>query len=61
MGRFLQSEFVRKAREAWRWLRGLQIPVHAAHAGFFLILSLFPTLVLLLTGVPALRASGATA
>ena len=48
MGRFLQSEFVRKGREAWRWLRTLQIPVHAAHAGFFLILSLFPTLVLLL-------------
>jgi len=33
----------------WRQIRRLRIPVHAAHTGYFLILSLFPALVLLLS------------
>ena len=33
----------------WRQLRRLKISLHAAHTGYFLILSLFPTLVLLLS------------
>lgn len=37
-----------RAGGLWRRVTGLRIPVHAAHTGYFLILSLFPTLVLLL-------------
>ena len=33
----------------WQNIRILQIPLHAANTGFFLILSLFPALVLLLS------------
>lgn len=36
------------ARLLLRRVRELEIPVHAAHAGYFIILSVFPTLVLLL-------------
>ncbi len=32
----------------WRRIRDLRIPLYAAHAGYFLILSIFPSLVLLL-------------
>ena len=33
----------------WHQIRSLRIPVHAAHTGYFLILSVFPALVLLLS------------
>ena len=33
----------------WKDVRDLRIPLHAANTGFFLILSLFPALVLLLS------------
>ncbi len=39
---------IRKAREAARFLQPLQIPLHSAYTGFYLILSLFPALLLLL-------------
>ena len=45
---FWRYEGIRRAREAWHWLRQLRISVHAAYAGYFIILSLFPALVLLL-------------
>lgn len=40
---------LRKTLTLWRQLRQLRIPVHAAHTGYFLVLSLFPSLVLLLS------------
>ena len=33
----------------WHQVKSLRIPIHAAHTGYFLILSLFPALVLLLS------------
>ena len=38
-----------KWMDLWRQIRRLRISLHAAHTGYFLILSLFPTLVLLLS------------
>ena len=46
---FPQDGFWGKVWSLWRSLRQLRIPVHAAHAGYFLILSVFPALVLLLS------------
>ena len=40
--------FLRKLRRLLRWLRPMQIPLHSARTSFFLILSLFPSLLLLL-------------
>ena len=37
-----------KIQTLWYRVKSLRIPIHAAHTGYFLILSLFPTLVLLL-------------
>ena len=37
-----------KITTLWHRVKSLRIPIHAAHTGYFLILSLFPTLVLLL-------------
>lgn len=37
-----------KVRDVSDYLRPMQIPLHSAHTGFFLILSLFPCLLLLL-------------
>ena len=37
-----------KVRQLVSYLAALQIPSHAAHAGYFIVLSLFPALVLLL-------------
>lgn len=34
-----------------RWLQGLEIPLHAAYAGYFLVLSLFPALLLVLSSL----------
>ena len=39
---------IRRLRFVARWLRPLGIPLHSAYTGFFLILSLFPSLLLLL-------------
>ncbi len=38
-----------KLRRVGSYLAALKIPAHAAHAGYFLVLSLFPALVLLLS------------
>lgn len=42
------NALLRKARSIAAWLRPMEIPLHSAHTGFFLILSLFPSLLLLL-------------
>ncbi len=41
------NPWVMKAKKVSRFIRPMQIPLHSAYTGFFLILSLFPTLVLL--------------
>ena len=45
---FPKGGLIGRARELWHRVTALRIPIHAAHTGYFLILSLFPTLVLLL-------------
>ena len=44
-GKVLRQE----ALSLWRQIRRLHIPIHAAHTGYFLILSVFPALVLVLS------------
>ena len=41
-------QLIGQIRTITRWLRPLGIPLHSAYTGFFLILSLFPSLLLLL-------------
>ena len=45
---FPKGGIIGKGIALWRRVTALRIPIHAAHTGYFLILSLFPTLVLLL-------------
>ena len=44
----MKSKLVRWAVQLFRQISGLKIPVYASHASFFIVLSLFPSLVLLL-------------
>lgn len=46
---FAKGEWIGRAMALWQVIRDLRIPLHAANTGFFLILSLFPALVLLLS------------
>ena len=46
---FAKSGWIGRAMAFWPVIRDLRIPLHAANTGFFLILSLFPALVLLLS------------
>ena len=45
---FPKGGLVGKALCSWQQIRNLRIPVHAANTGYFLILSVFPALVLIL-------------
>ena len=49
MKEFPKGGLLGQAVGLWRKIRQLGIPLHAANTGFFLILSLFPALVLLLS------------
>ena len=49
MKEFPKGGILGKAMGLWSEIRQLKIPLHAANTGFFLILSLFPALVLLLS------------
>ena len=49
MREFPKGGLIGRAAGFWTEIRRLKIPLHAAHTGFFLILSLFPALVLLLS------------
>lgn len=51
------KELIRRGRRVIGWLGTMKIPVYASHAGFFLVLSVFPLLVLLLS---LLRYTGLT-
>lgn len=42
------GKLLKKLKAAIGYVSGLNIPAHAAHAGYFMVLSLFPMLVLLL-------------
>lgn len=35
----------------WRWVGALNIPMHAANTGYFIVLSVFPALLLVLSGL----------
>ena len=48
MKQLFEKGFWRKAIRLWRQILALNIPLYAANAGFFIVLSLFPALVLLL-------------
>lgn len=48
MADFSQNKLVLKIRRIASYLAALQIPAHAAHACYFIVLSVFPALVLLL-------------
>ena len=48
MKKFPEGGLIGRALQLWCQVRQLRIPIHAANTGYFLILSLFPTLVLLL-------------
>lgn len=45
---FPQGGLIGKAVRLWRWLRELRIPLYAANASFFIVLAVFPGLLLLL-------------
>ncbi len=49
MKEFPKGGLLGKVRNYWRQIRALRIPIHAANTGYFLILSLFPALVLILS------------
>ena len=49
MKEFPKGGIIGKAMGFWQEIRQLKIPLHAANTGFFIILSLFPALVLLLS------------
>lgn len=49
MKKYPQGGLIGKAVQLVRWLAGLNIPLHAANAGYFMVLSLFPALLLALS------------
>ena len=49
MRRFPKGGLLGKAQATWQQIQRLHIPIHAANTGYFLILSLFPALVLILS------------
>lgn len=49
MREFPRGGLIGRAVSAARFVRRLQIPLHAAYTGFFIVLSLFPALLLLLS------------
>ena len=49
MKEFPKGGLLGKVWNYWHQIRALRIPIHAAHTGYFLILSLFPALVLILS------------
>ncbi|MBQ7340966.1 MAG: YihY/virulence factor BrkB family protein [Oscillospiraceae bacterium] len=48
MDRYPKGGLIGRIHQAVTYVTGLKIPVYAANAGYFIVLSLFPTLVLLL-------------
>lgn len=48
MEKLSKNELLRKLYQGFRWISEFRVGLYAAHACFFILLSLFPTLVLLL-------------
>ncbi len=48
MQEFFEKGILGKLTETVRWITGFRVGLYAAHAGYFIVLSLFPSLVLLL-------------
>lgn len=42
---------IRRLYRVGRWVHGLEIPMHAANTGYFIVLSVFPALLLVLSGL----------
>ncbi len=49
MKEFFNKPFFRRLRQFVRYIAALRIPLYASHAGFFIILAVFPALVLLMS------------
>ena len=49
MKRYSEGSFAGKAMQFVQYVAGLHIPLYASHAGFFIVLALFPSLVLLMS------------
>lgn len=47
MKRIPDHRWIKKLQRVLAWLRPMKIPLHAAYTGFFLVLSVFPVLVVL--------------
>ena len=43
-----KNQFMEKCRPLFAWVSKKKIPIHAAHTGFFMVLAVFPTLMLVL-------------
>jgi len=48
MREFPQGGLIGKTVRLWRWVSGLRVPLYAANASFFMVLAVFPGLLLLL-------------
>lgn len=51
MREFPEGGLIGRSVHTFRWLRALNIPLHAANAGYFIVLSLFPALLLVLSSL----------
>lgn len=49
MKQFPKGGLIGRMLSHWQYIRDLRIPIHAANTGYFLILSVFPALVLILS------------
>ena len=48
MGEFPRGGLIGKTVHLWHWISGLRVPLYAANASFFMVLAVFPGLLLLL-------------
>ena len=51
MKRILQSKITKNAADAAQWVGTLNIPLHASNTAYFIVLSVFPALLLVLSGL----------
>lgn len=51
MKRILQSKIAKNAADTAQWIGTLNIPLHASNTAYFIVLSVFPALLLVLSGL----------
>ena len=51
MKRILQSKITKNAADAAQWVGTLNIPLHASNTAYFIVLSVFPAMLLVLSGL----------